>query len=395
MTRRAQPAVLVTDAGYKHTLAAVRALSAAGYAVDALGQRGSLTESSRYLRRLIESPILSAPRPAEFLEWLARGRYAALLPIGARSVLATAQLRSAIEPIVPMAVHDVATISQCMDKTRLNERAAAVGLDVPRSWPLDGAADIQRVADEASFPLIIKRRHELGRAQVRYVADADALRGLHESLAIGGAGGVVRGLIAQQYIDGPGCALFALYDQGTMKRYFMHRRVREFPAAAGSSCCAESVHEPDLLDVGKRLLDSLAWHGVAMVEFKRARGTGRLHLMEVNPKFWGSLDLAIAAGVNFPVDTVRMARGEALEPQRDYAVGLRFHWPFGRGDLLHVLSRPRSAPAVLRDCLDWRVRSNLSLADPAPAWRAFCEDMRQLRKPLPRRAPRLRPEPVC
>ena len=61
--------------------------------------------------------------------------------------------------------------------------------------------------------------------------------------------------------------------------------------------------------------------------------------MEVNPRFWGSLQLAIVSGVDFPCLILRMARGESFEPVLRYKVGKRFRW-FLLGDILHFLNNP-------------------------------------------------------
>ena len=54
----------------------------------------------------------------------------------------------------------------------------------------------------------------------------------------------------------------------------------------------------------QELLDELNWHGVAMVEFKVTED-GTPYLMEINTRFWGSLQLAIDAGVDFPYNYSR------------------------------------------------------------------------------------------
>jgi predicted ATP-grasp superfamily ATP-dependent carboligase len=145
----------------------------------------------------------------------------------------------------------------------------------------------------------------------------------------------------------------------------MHRRVREWPPSGGTSACAESVLEaPALLRAGQTLLDALAWHGVAMVEGKRASG-GEFVLMEINAKFWGSHDLALAAGVDFPGDLVALMEGGTLGPQAPYRA-VRFAWPFG-GDLWHALAAPQDAPAVLRDLVSPRVAKSFRWSDPVPS----------------------------
>ena len=80
----------------------------------------------------------------------------------------------------------------------------------------------------------------------------------------------------------------------------MHRRLHEVPSTGGPSSMASSYRDPELERLGKQILTATCWTGVAMVEFKKNESDGRYYLLEVNPKFWGSLDLSIAAGVDFP-----------------------------------------------------------------------------------------------
>lgn len=102
-----------------------------------------------------------------------------------------------------------------------------------------------------------------------------------------------------------------------------------------------------------------------MVECKRTP-EGRFVLMEINAKFWGSHDLALAAGVNFPGDLVALLEGRALpEPQPPYR-RVRFSWPFG-GDLWHGLARPSHLPAVLLDALSPGVAHSFRWSDPVPS----------------------------
>ena len=100
-----------------------------------------------------------------------------------------------------------------------------------------------------------------------------------------------------------------------------------------------------------------------MVEFKRDSRNGRYVLMEINPKFWGSLDLAIAAGVDFPWLAAQMALGRLDADTTEYRVGVRYQWIFD--ELLHIAARPRDATAVLRDLR--RAEDDVWMCDPLPA----------------------------
>jgi len=150
---------------------------------------------------------------------------------------------------------------------------------------------------------------------------------------------------------------------------FVHKRLREYPLRGGPSTLRESVVRPTVAELGTRLLRALNWYGVAMVEFKVDPRDGVPKLMEVNPKLWGSLSLAIASGVDFPALLYRLAIEGDIEPVFDYRVGVRCR--FLLGDVLHFLANPdrfRLQPSFFRfgdaathgDIWDWR--------DPTPAF---------------------------
>jgi predicted ATP-grasp superfamily ATP-dependent carboligase len=142
----------------------------------------------------------------------------------------------------------------------------------------------------------------------------------------------------QREIQGEGCGIFALCEQGEPKVLFAHRRLREKPPWGGVSTLRESVAlDPLMKEYAMRLLRRLRWHGVAMVEFKREAGTGIPFLMEINGRFWGSLQLAVDAGIDFPILLVGLYKGGVIQPRQDFRIGIRSRWFLG--DVDHLLAR--------------------------------------------------------
>jgi predicted ATP-grasp superfamily ATP-dependent carboligase len=168
--------------------------------------------------------------------------------------------------------------------------------------------------------------------------------------------------LIQQRIAGPGIGLFALFDHGELLTAFAHRRLREKPPSGGVSVlCQSVVVDPRLRDEAVRLLGPLGWHGVAMLEYKQDAATGRCFLVEVNGRFWGSLQLAVDAGVDFPYLSYQLAQGRRPEVPRTYRVGVSNRWLLG--DLDHLLLRlfrrdrdlrlPDAAPSRLRTLIEF------------------------------------------
>jgi predicted ATP-grasp superfamily ATP-dependent carboligase len=167
--------------------------------------------------------------------------------------------------------------------------------------------------------------------------------------------------VVQQYVTGEGYGFFAYYKDGVCIKKFSHHRIREYPVSGGASVCAESFVDPELERIGRKMLDLINWNGVAMVEFKK-HSDGEYKLMEINPKFWGSLELALAAGVDFPYCLVREIKGERIEPNETFKQ-VRFQWLIN-GELFHFLSHPSSFFKILRDL--FRSKNDIRITDPMP-----------------------------
>jgi predicted ATP-grasp superfamily ATP-dependent carboligase len=142
-------------------------------------------------------------------------------------------------------------------------------------------------------------------------------------------------------MDGPFLAVGLLFDQaGEPVAGFVQRSLREFPVTGGSSTLRESISDPLLLAQAISLLREIGWVGLAQVEFKIDPRNGQPKLMEINPRCWNSIQLAIEAGVNFPLLLYKVAMGIPFEPVFDYAVGVRSRWLIP-GDILHFLTNSK------------------------------------------------------
>jgi predicted ATP-grasp superfamily ATP-dependent carboligase len=338
--------VLVTDGEFKHTLGIVRSLAARGHEVHLLARSSRAPAvHSQAVRKWHRAPASTDPAfEARLLEIARAIAPASLIPVGNGAVAAADRLRERLGGGIALALPSHESLSAANDK--LGEARAAMAA--------------------LGLPLVLKSAREEGRKVLRYVRTEAELSAAYDAVR----GASAAGVLAQACVAGDGLGFSALYWHGRRVRGFAHRRVREWPPSGGTSACADSIASaPALERAGTLLLDALAWHGVAMVEFKGDLDREPPALIEINAKFWGSLDVALAAGVDFPGDLAALLEGGELgeqAPVRD----VRFSWPLG-GDLWHGLFRPSSLPRVLWDALSPHVAHSYRIGDPAPLlWEA-------------------------
>jgi predicted ATP-grasp superfamily ATP-dependent carboligase len=330
--------VLVTDGHWRKTLALVRSLGRKGVHVT-VGERTFLNTSffSKYCSRGLVYP---SPRryPDQFIEFIIKevkkNKYECLFPMEEETLLLLAKHRSEISKYTHLLISNPQKIEFVRDKGKLLRFAESHGVPIPKTiYSLENPEP-----DMVQGPAVIKPRISSGSFGIAYVKRREDLvpfyQRIHRRYPFP---------LVQEWIpDGGGTFGFsALFDEASnAKAAFVHKKLRMYPVEGGPSTLREGVEHPQVMELGLSLLRSLNWVGVAMAEFKVDPRDGIPKLMEVNPRFWGSLHLAIVSGVDFPYLILKMARGEGFAPVLHYSVGQRCRWLLF-GDILHFLTNPR------------------------------------------------------
>lgn len=378
--------ILVTDGSYKHTLGIVRSLGRHGIEVCVLANsRNASSCLSRYCQHAIFSP--SPYDEVEFIEfllsYLQKQQIALLIPVGYKSVEVISKHNIELGKYTSIELPAYAKVQIALNKKSTYQLAKRLEVPCPYTIYPTNQENVGEIASSLTYPVVIKGIHEAGTSYVDYAFDQSQLLQKYQSMCFKHNLNYTNLPMIQEYIRGHGYGFFALYQHGVCKRVFMHRRIRESPPTGGASVSAESFYHDQLKEYGKRLLDELKWHGVAMVEFKLDEKDHQFKLMEINPKFWGSLDLAIAAGVDFPYYLTQMSMGSNVEYSEEYERGLRYHWPLE--DFKCARTRPALLLPFLSDLFNPKVKSNIIMHDLRPSLWLLLRLVGTLLPPLLRR----------
>ena len=224
-------------------------------------------------------------------------------------------------------------LEQAFDKRLTLAAARRVGMPLPTTIATSSSEEVERAAAEIGYPVVIKapRSYERrGAGFVRlggpfYASSADAARAVARSLSPRDPPPLV-----QRFVEGTGIGMSMLLDrEGHLRAEFAHRRLRDIDPRGSASVLREGIPvDPRLRDLSLELLREMGWWGVAMVELRIDEASGEFALMEVNGRFWGSLQLAIDSGVDFPELLLRVAEGD-LPTQPSPAHGRRLRWWLG------------------------------------------------------------------
>ena len=337
--------VLISDGNERAALAATRALGQRQIQVVVGAERSkSLAASSKYC-----SGSFSYPSPyvdptgfvSRILEIVKRDPFTALFPMSDIAMQILGPEKEEFEKYTRVPVPHWSVFEAVSDKWNLMKLASSLQVPIPETIFVP-AGDIEGVlGDISSFPVVVKPGRSLiqrtgtwCKTSVHYANNAEELQQLYRQIEY-----LRQPSLVQRRVVGEGQGLFALMNRGEPLVLFAHKRLREKPPSGGVSVLRESVELPkDMADYALRLLQHVGWHGVAMIEFKIDRDRGVPLLMEANGRFWGSLQLAIDAGVDFPYLLYQLATGQPIQvPINGYRSGVKSRWLLG--DLDHLLLR--------------------------------------------------------
>lgn len=329
---------LVLDGDSRAALAIARSLGVRGVEVSVAAEcQPSLASSSRWCSTSLRYPC---PRtsPKWFVNWLVftlnNSPETLLYSCSDTTTSILGSFRADLPSSARILLPPQASLEIALDKSRTLDLARSLAVPVPRSVEIRRGEAIDGDSVPFGYPVAIKARRsdQPYRIATVYARDPAELRSAAtESLRD------CDSLLAQELIPGEGTAVFALFNCGEPVATFAHRRIHEKPPWGGVSVLSAGIEPPaDMFEHSLRLLRELQWHGVAMVEFKRD-SAGTPVLMEINPRYWGSLELAIRCRADFPHLAYRLAMGERPDPPSVNAGANR--WMLGELDSLVAVLR--------------------------------------------------------
>jgi predicted ATP-grasp superfamily ATP-dependent carboligase len=360
------PRVLLTGSEHPAGLAALRALDRAGFEVWAAVQsRDSLGARSRAAAGLVD---VADPRtePAAFVDALARAAQrigaAAVLPGTEAALLAFAGREGAFPEEVVVGTSPETALRRATDKTALALLSLRAGLDVPPTRILDVDSPLE---DDVTFPAMVKplrselythgrlRRFEAKRVENRPELD-HALRALPDGVGL-----------VQPYIEGRLISVNGVSFEGELHGANQHVVHRVWPDRCGQCVFAETIPmDPGRERATAAFMGELDWSGVFNLQLIERDGCD--YVIDLNPRFYVSLTLAVKAGVNLPAIWACLLLGLPFEPG-EFRPGMRFRQEKGDPRAIAAELR-RGAYAAARDIVPRRhtVHAMFSIRDPRP-----------------------------
>ncbi len=319
--------VLVTNASNAKGVVVTQGLGIKGVKVVTTdSERFSSAFFSRYSRGHFQC---ASPKknPNDFIDsiikYIRRNKVDVLMPVNSIETILISKYKNKFTPYCRVPFEDFHKMMQLNDKGEVMKIASELEIRIPKTYDIENISDLEKVSQRLEYPVVIKLRNATSSVGVSYAYSAGEFISKYKQTIQKFNLPLPEYPIVQEYIPGIGYGVSMLYNHGEIRARFTHKRLREYPITGGPSTLRISVRHPEMERAATKLLSHVNWHGVAMAEFKLDERTNKPVLIEVNPRFWGSVYQAIAAGVNFPYLLYEMAVEGDIKPVFDYRVGVK------------------------------------------------------------------------
>jgi len=346
--------ILILDGHCCAALAFTRSLGSSGHHLFVGVDRTSFPAAcySRYCKQCFHySPAQQEPGAfaEEVLAFCTREEIDLVIPMTDWTMVPISRVRDQFPKTCAVALPPTAAMLAASDKFQTVELARSLGIPVPKTLLLSAVHQLDTLTS-LNFPVVVKDRYSIRwtdqggvAGSVHFAYDRDELSRIVKQRLT-----VVPDVLLQEFVTGTGFGLsgFVLPDQ--VRVPFEWQRLREINPCGSASSARRSVPlQDDMLGFSEKLLLALGFQCLAMVEFKREAVTGRAVFMEVNGRPWGSMQLSIFSGIDYPAHLAQSYLDHELPPKRtNYRAGITCRWLLG--DLVHfrnvLAGRPQGWP---------------------------------------------------
>ncbi len=278
-----------------------------------------------------------------------RGRHVdTIIPITDRALVAIAPHDTVLRAHVALLAPTPEQLRAILDKGATTRLSLRLGIPVPVTSLMRNPGAAQTFLSRLNYPVFLKTRDkaealgsvELGQQDTHFCVDRAEL---DQRLA---ASSSPENVLIQERASGDDVGLAVLIRGGNVLCCFQYRARKLLPAEGGVCvfACTERVNTA-LAACAVRLLRELKWEGVAQLDFRHNRHTEEFAFLEINGRFWGSTQVAVQAGADFPLYAWKLSRG-VIPTVVPYRTGLEVRWL--EGDLRRLWGIIASKPARWR-----------------------------------------------
>jgi predicted ATP-grasp superfamily ATP-dependent carboligase len=335
------PTAYVLDINVFGGLGAVRSLARASVPVVGLGaDPDRFGFASRFgTHKQCPNPV---SQPEALLRFLQReGRQLSqpgiLLPASDEFVLFLWRYRDELSEHFRFSTAPPEVMEAGVNKRKQYELAERLGVPYPTTHYPEHMDEVRQIQDRLDYPAFVKpcyshlwRARFPSRGKGIKVHTPRELAAAYEEILPSGVPVMVQSIVPgpnTHHVNVRAC----IGERGEVLGVFTSRKIRQYPVQFGVGTMAESITDPELLELGLRYFLGTGFRGFGYIEFKRDSRDGTPKMIELNARFSAQIIHSTDCGINFPLIQYLDLAGRTPAPQTSYRTGVR--WLSAVGDL--------------------------------------------------------------
>jgi len=268
--------------------------------------------------------------------------------------------------------------------------AEKIGTPYPATFYPEKLDDVEHIKEDLEYPAFIKPYYgHLWR---------ERFGGTHKGFKIHNSQELTKKFVeifstglptmVQSIIPGPNTNHFKINvymsSKGEPLAVFTLQKIRQYPTEFGVGTMVESLHYPELAELGLKFFKGIGYRGIGSIEFKKDDRNGKLKMIELNPRLWQQNSHSTACGINFPLLQYLDLTGQNPVPQMEFKKRIKWwdalsdfesFWQYFRAGQLSPAKWIRSWKGI-------GSFATFALDDPGPFFKANEYGLKYLRGPL-------------
>ncbi len=298
--------VLVLGEDARSFLTVIRSLATSGYEVHAVCYDQQSPAFKSCFLTTVHTYNYQAYTQQQWLDrvlaLIQRYQFDLVIPCDERAIYPLWSQRSFIPSDTQLAISNSLSLDILFDKWKTKQAAIECGVSVAKGDIFDlRHVSYQTISSDYGKQFVIKPLQSFNedslssRQNVKIINNEQEYDVFANTLCENNTS-----FLIEEFFEGKGEGLSIFAVEGKIHAAFAHIRVAEPKQGGGSSYRKSIPLDPELLTATEKLCDKTNYTGVGMFEYRRNVETREWILVEVNARFWGSLPLAVAAGIDFP-----------------------------------------------------------------------------------------------
>lgn len=364
--------VLLTDSQQRKTLSTMRSLGRKGIKSDCCETFScNLSRFSKYSRDFYLNPS-ARENPEGFLDFLlayiSKEESPVIFPMDDDTMKIFIDNSKLLEGKSKIAIPPKESFCLALKKDLAIKHAQEKGIPCPLSVSSGEYKEIYKAVCKMKFPLIIKAVDSSGSRGMKIVEKRENFEKEYKGISQNYPFPVVQEFLSvSEKIDV--CLIYNKKSQ--LRGCFVQRELRNYPDPIGPSTIQESIIHDMAKSLALKFMEGLNWQGIVELEFIIEKESKDIVFMEVNPRFWASVEMAVQAGVDFPYMYYLIAKDGDCDEVMKYKIGGKVKWSFP-GELLAFLETKKKKGVDPSFFFNKEIKDDtLSLDDPMPIFGLF------------------------